>query len=198
MDIPTHFNEVYFSLKIEKYIGTNYDILRELFETTPEFINYCIQNFDSSQRDANLLFDLKKEHSRLTTQVQQLKKDIEYQKTKATSLEEGRDYWKEQSARLESGLDYWKEQSTKLESGRDYWKEQSTKLESGRNYWKEQSTRLESSRDYWKESSLKWEKTSNKLECELNSYKDSFLARIAYKIHIIFKKLKKFIKKHSM
>lgn len=61
---PANFDEKMFILKIAEYRGTNNEVLRSLFDTNPDFIDYCINSYDARRRKVNLSFDLKKEEAR--------------------------------------------------------------------------------------------------------------------------------------
>lgn len=64
MELPLNFREKLFRLQIDEYRGTNHDVLRSLFDTNPDFIDWCIENYDEERRKVNLEFERKKENAR--------------------------------------------------------------------------------------------------------------------------------------
>lgn len=65
IQVPSQINEKYFTLKIDKYKRGYGYVLRHLFESNSELINFLTHNYDENVRKDNLIFDLKKELGRL-------------------------------------------------------------------------------------------------------------------------------------
>lgn len=61
MKIPNGFSSKYFSLNINEYRGHTQIELQSLFDTSKEFVDFCLKQYDRNSRKDNLIFELTKE-----------------------------------------------------------------------------------------------------------------------------------------